>query len=175
MQMYVHVCLTRKCIINLAKSHLSTYSLIGLKTYTKRSELAASTLTAKHPRLLESFLDPKRNTSKSLKHLLDASVDANRVDYEHSAGPYLSGLESLNEVMDQRLEELRKGLQNETGEVSLFLSMYDDVFIFRLRCSPRNAYNMSECRKERKEDEFGRALLVNEIKTLRYVNVNFAY
>jgi hypothetical protein len=108
-----------KCIINLAKSHLSTYSLVGLKTYTKRSVLAASTITSNHPRLLESVL-PKRNSSKLLKHVLDASVDANNVVYEYSAGPYLAGLEILNEVIDQRLSELKEPDQDE---VPLFLAM----------------------------------------------------
>ena len=40
--------------------------------------------------------------------------------------------------------------------------------ISRLRCGPGNAYELSECRKERREEELVRAVLVNEIKTLRY-------
>jgi hypothetical protein len=139
---------------------------MGLKTYTKRAVLAASTMTCKHPRLLEVVLGLKRNESQSVKRILDASVDANRVVYEYSAGPYLSGLESLNEVIDRRVGELKISTDGESRDVELFMGM--------LRCGPGNAYGFSECCKERREEELDRSVLVSEIKTLRFgKGVNF--
>jgi hypothetical protein len=41
----------------------------------------------------------------------------------------------------------------------------------RMKCGPGDAYDLSECRKGKREEDEVRAVLVNEIKTLRYVRV----
>jgi len=88
-------------ILNLCRSVISTFSLLGVQTSLSKASLLS--IENKKPRLLQMH---QPEISKTLDHVFGIIERANVNVFENLRYPYLQGLQVLNQVIGERVARL---------------------------------------------------------------------